>query len=96
VVKAANAHHFVSMADARSKVDAWRIDYDQHRRHGSFGHLTPSELLSAARRTVAKKRARSSYARPAYGINVTSQPGGHSKQRTRLCGHGASLHLSGC
>lgn len=26
-----NVHQFVSLADARAKIEAWRIDYNQHR-----------------------------------------------------------------
>jgi len=41
-----NVHQFVSLADARAKIEAWRIDYNQHRPHGSLGHLTPMEYAS--------------------------------------------------
>jgi putative transposase len=37
-------HQFASMADAQSKIEAWRIDYNQRRPHGSLGHLTPNEF----------------------------------------------------
>ena len=36
-----NVHQFTSIADAQAKIDAWRIDYNQRRPHGSLGHLTP-------------------------------------------------------
>jgi putative transposase len=32
------------MADAQTKIEAWRIDYNQRRPHGSLGHLTPNEF----------------------------------------------------
>ena len=35
-----NASWFLSMADARSRIEAWRIDYNQHRPHTSLGGLT--------------------------------------------------------
>jgi putative transposase len=38
-----NVHQFTSIADAQAKIDAWRIDYNQRRPHGSLGHLTPDE-----------------------------------------------------
>jgi putative transposase len=25
------------------KIEAWRVDYNQHRPHGALGHLTPNE-----------------------------------------------------
>ena len=39
-----NVHQYLSIADAQSKIEAWRIDYNQHRPHGSLGHLTPNEF----------------------------------------------------
>jgi len=41
-----NAHQFLSIDDARRKIEAWRIDYNLHRPHNSLGQLTPSEFLS--------------------------------------------------
>jgi len=41
-----NVHQFLSLADARVKIEAWRVDYNQVRPHGSLGHLTPMEFLS--------------------------------------------------
>jgi len=41
-----NVHQFLSLADARAKLDVWRADYNQHRPHGSLGHLTPSEFVT--------------------------------------------------
>lgn len=41
-----NVHQFESLADARAKIEAWRLDYNQHRPHSSLGHLTPMEFLS--------------------------------------------------
>jgi putative transposase len=40
-----NANVFVSLADARRKIEAWRIDYNDHRPHSSLGDRSPSELL---------------------------------------------------
>ena len=38
-----NVHQFLSLADAKDKLDAWRQDYNHCRPHGSLGHLTPRE-----------------------------------------------------
>jgi len=46
-----NVHQFVSMADARTKIEAWRLDYNEHRPHGSLGHLTPNEFVSHRQET---------------------------------------------
>jgi putative transposase len=40
-----NAYQFLSIEDARSKIEAWRVDYNLHRPHSSLGQLTPSEYL---------------------------------------------------
>jgi len=52
-----NANVFVSLADARAKLEAWRLDYNEHRPHSSLGDLTPSEfaLHGQAQRTAACK-----------------------------------------
>jgi len=41
-----NVHQFTSIADAQTKIEAWRLDYNQRRPHGSLGHLTPSEFVA--------------------------------------------------
>jgi putative transposase len=43
-----NTHWFLSLADARSKIDAWRRDYNECRPHISLGWLTPVEFASPA------------------------------------------------
>ena len=41
-----NVQQFVSLADARAKIEAWRCDYNQVRPHSALGHLTPSEFIT--------------------------------------------------
>ena len=41
-----NANQFLSIDDARSKIEAWRTDYNHHRPHSTLGQLTPSEYLN--------------------------------------------------
>lgn len=41
-----NVHQFTSIEDARAKIEAWRIDYNQRRPHSSLGHLTPNEFAT--------------------------------------------------
>lgn len=43
-----NTHWFLSLADARSKIDAWRPDYNECRPHTSLGWLTPAEFALCA------------------------------------------------
>ena len=37
-----NVNEFVSMEDVRHRIEAWRLDYNHRRPHGSLGNLTPS------------------------------------------------------
>ncbi len=39
-----NASWFLSLDDARSKCEAWRIEYNEVRPHSSIGHKAPIEL----------------------------------------------------
>jgi putative transposase len=39
-----NAHWFMSLQDARDKIEAWRKDYNEFRPHSSLDNLTPSEF----------------------------------------------------
>ena len=39
-------HWFVSMEDAKEKIEAWRIDYNEHRPHTSLGNRTPREFAA--------------------------------------------------
>jgi len=41
-----NEHLFVSLADARRKIEQWRIVYNQERPHSSLGYLTPHEFAT--------------------------------------------------
>jgi putative transposase len=39
-----NEHIFLTLAEARATIDAWRDDYNYHRPHSSLGALTPVEF----------------------------------------------------
>ena len=41
-----NVHQFTSLAEAQAIIQAWRVDYNTRRPHGSLGHLTPSEFMT--------------------------------------------------
>ncbi len=43
-----NASWFLSLEDARSKCEAWRMDYNEVRPHSSIGHKAPIELALAS------------------------------------------------
>jgi putative transposase len=39
-----NEHRFVTMAQARRIIEAWRVEYNTERTHSSLGDLTPEEF----------------------------------------------------
>jgi len=43
-----NTHWFLSLDDARVKIEAWRRHYNEDRPHTSLGYLTPTEFASSA------------------------------------------------
>jgi len=43
-----NQHWFLSLPDARTIVDAWRIDYNTARPHSALGGRTPEEFAQAS------------------------------------------------
>ncbi len=42
-----NAHWFMSLEDARQKMEAWRRYSNEERPHGAIGQKTPITLLSS-------------------------------------------------
>ncbi len=42
-----NVHWFMSLDDARDKIERWRIDYNRCRPHSSLGDQTPEEFREA-------------------------------------------------
>src|SRR5437879_218385 len=47
-----NVNEFVSIEDARQRIEIWRQDYNQHRPHSSLGHLTPNEFAMQGQETA--------------------------------------------
>ncbi|QBR38878.1 hypothetical protein ETW23_23780 (plasmid) [Leisingera sp. NJS201] len=50
-----NATWFLSMDDARKRINEWKADYNEARPHSSLGNLTPGEF--AARLNETRKVA---------------------------------------
>jgi putative transposase len=48
-----NAYWFLSLADARAKIEAWRTFYNESRPNTSLGWLTSNEYAAAATLRVA-------------------------------------------
>ncbi len=47
-----NVTEFTSIEHAKAHIEAWRIDYNEHRPHGALGHLTPSEYANRGQQAV--------------------------------------------
>ena len=47
-----NVNQFVTLDDARAKIEAWRDDYNRHRPHSSLRNLTPHEFARQGQYTV--------------------------------------------
>jgi hypothetical protein len=43
-----NANWFATLADARTKIEAWRVDYNEQRPHSSLNYQTPREFAAIA------------------------------------------------
>ena len=43
-----NENWFISLPEARQKIEAWRRDYNQVRPHSSLGYQTPEEFAAQA------------------------------------------------
>ena len=56
-----NEHVFVSLDDARSKIEQWRIDYNRERPHSSLGYLTPEEFAARTENQGSSAVARTAW-----------------------------------
>lgn len=50
-VECLNQHWFLSLADAREKVEDWRSYYNEERPHGAIGNVPPVALMNAGSAT---------------------------------------------
>ncbi len=49
-----DATWFLSLADAREKIEAWRRVYNEHRPHSALGNMSPEEFASSSRAPGAR------------------------------------------
>ena len=47
-----NEHWFMSLVEARSLIEAWRLDYNTVRPHSSLNYQTPAQATAALRKTL--------------------------------------------
>ena len=48
-----NENWFLSIDNARAKIECWRRHYNEERPHGSLGNLVPSEFAKSVQTTLA-------------------------------------------
>ena len=66
-----NQHWFLSLEDAREKVERWRIDYIQERPHSALGNETPQKFATSARtRQTGAVPFPSALARPQHRVQA--------------------------
>ena len=51
-----NEHWFISLAHARSVIEAWRIEYNTERPHSALGNRTPEEFAADQLKRQAERR----------------------------------------
>ena len=51
-----NENWFTHVGDAREKIEAWRVDYNEERPHSSLNNLTPAEYAKKARAPLGGQR----------------------------------------
>jgi putative transposase len=50
-----NVHWFETIDDARAKLEAWRVEYNESRHHQALKDLTPAEFAGQARHLVTSE-----------------------------------------
>jgi len=64
-----NINWFLSMEDARGKIERWRVDYNEFRPHSSLGDLTPQQFAEQ-NTTGATAPGISTFGRSSLGVKV--------------------------
>ncbi len=49
-----NENWFLSLEDAKEKIESWRRDYNEHRPHSALGNLAPREFASSGQASLAR------------------------------------------
>ena len=51
-----NTHHFVTLAEAQDRIEAWRVEYNTERPHRGLGQRTPLEYAAVLRDDESERR----------------------------------------
>jgi putative transposase len=82
-----NEHVFVSLDDARNKIEKWRVEYNRERPHSGLGNLTPEEF--AAKNQMSSAVARTAW--PAADQELAGAPQRAPASDPKLGSFSASL-----
>jgi hypothetical protein len=74
-----NQHVFLSLDDARSKIERWRIAYNRERPHSSLGNLTPGEFAAKHQMSLGRCAHRLASNKPGTGRRSATRSGLGSK-----------------
>lgn len=77
-----NQHLFMSLADAKDKLEAWRNDYNMIRPHSSLGDLTPQEFAVKHRESQTHEIER--LARTVFAEQTNNLPPEHGARSDHL------------
>ncbi len=50
-----NTHRFMSLDDAREKIESWRVDYNHFRPHSSLADGTPASFAEMIRKFINRR-----------------------------------------
>jgi hypothetical protein len=75
-----NEHVFLSLDDARRKIECWRIAYNRERSHSSLGNLTPEEFAAKHQRSSAIARTAWPAVEPELAGAAQSPPASNPKR----------------
>lgn len=53
-IECLNENWFLSLEDAKEKIEAWRVDYNEHRPHSALGNLAPREFAKSGQASLAR------------------------------------------
>ena len=56
-----NEQLFISLADARQKIEQWRVQYNRERPHSSLGYLAPEEFAASSEPTRTETATRTAW-----------------------------------
>jgi putative transposase len=92
-----NEQLFISLADARQKIEHWRVQYNRERPHSSLGYLAPEEFAASSEPTRTETATRNAWPAELAGAlqgAAASMPKSDSFSPQPLSGEGCGEKLN--